>query len=513
MEADKLTWLPIKIRLGAIRKWSENPRFSTRAQAERLIASEKELGQPQTLAVSPFDKDGIADLYDGHQRCMAWMTVKGEDFEVWALQANRYLIDDERRKAVILLHAGTVGNWDWDLLSGWDTAMLKGAGMDADLLKGLQTDAHALATMLEADKPVGDAEIDPSRAGEFLEKWQVRMGDLYAIGSHRLLCGDSTKREDVERVMGGEKAVLCHADPPYGMGKEKDGVENDNLHAERLDAFQMAWWKACRPSLTDNASVYIWGVADDLWRLWYMGGLRDSERMVMRNEIVWAKGAARAMGAEIRSYPPETERALFIMLGEQGFNINADNYWKGWENIRSYLYDEIEKLKKASGMTLDDIGALFGVTGRMIGHFISKSQWEFLPENYYKGLQEKAREYDGFEREYDELKREFYATRAYFDNLHQDMTDIWRFQSVLGEERWEHATPKPVDLVMRAIKSSSPDNTVVFIPFAGSGSDFVGCQNLGRKAHGLELRPDFSACILERMSAAFPGIDIRRIDA
>ena len=74
-----------------------------------------------------------------------------------------------------------------------------------------------------------------------------------------------------------------------------------------------------------------------------------------------------------------------------------------------------------------------------------------------------------------------------------------------------HATPKPVELVERAIKSSSPKDAIVIIPFAGSGSDFIACENTGRQARGLELRPDFCAVILERMSTAFPALEIKRL--
>jgi DNA modification methylase len=115
------------------------------------------------------------------------------------------------------------------------------------------------------------------------------MGRLKLRSRHRLLCGDSTKAEDVARLFDGATATMVHADPPYGMGKEKDGVANDNLYSEKLDAFQMEWWQAWRPHLPDNGSAYIWGNAPDLWRLWYCGGLSESERMTIRNEIVWDK--------------------------------------------------------------------------------------------------------------------------------------------------------------------------------------------------------------------------------
>ena len=67
------------------------------------------------------------------------------------------------------------------------------------------------------------------------------------LGRHRLLCGDSTNPDDVARLMDGAKADVVHADPPYGMGKENEGVANDNLYGPKLDAFQMSWWTAARP--------------------------------------------------------------------------------------------------------------------------------------------------------------------------------------------------------------------------------------------------------------------------
>lgn len=143
-----LVWQPIRIRLGQIRPWQDNPRMSTKAQAQRLIKSERELGQIQTLAVSPFDGDFV-DLYDGHQRCAAWMTVKDPSYEVQALQSNRPLTDDERRKVSVLLHTAT-GSWSWDALSSWSAADLREWGMDEDTLKGWNNDANNLREMITA---------------------------------------------------------------------------------------------------------------------------------------------------------------------------------------------------------------------------------------------------------------------------------------------------------------------------------------------------------------------------
>jgi hypothetical protein len=152
-----LVWTPVKIRLGQIVAWQENPRMSTKVQAQWLIKSERELGQIQTLAVSPF-VDGKVHLYDGHQRCAAWMTVKSPDYEVTALQSNRMLSEDERKKVSVLLHTAT-GSWSWDALSSWSAADLREWGMDEDTLKGWNNDANNLKEMLNAGQA---EEVDAS---------------------------------------------------------------------------------------------------------------------------------------------------------------------------------------------------------------------------------------------------------------------------------------------------------------------------------------------------------------
>jgi DNA modification methylase len=329
----------------------------------------------------------------------------------------------------------------------------------------------------------------------------IKTGDLFTLGDHRVLCGDCTKADDVARLMGGATVPLVHADPPYGMGKEKDGVVNDNLYREKLDAFQMAWWSAVRPYLEDNASAYVWGTAEDLWRLWYVGGLKESERVTMRSEIVWSKGSSGAggmslIGAEgVRQYPPSTERCLFFMLGEQGFNNNADNYWEGWESVRSSLATECQKM----GWGAKDIERICGVG--MYSHWFTKSQWTFIPEEHYRKLQAAAREHDAFKREHDDLKREFYATRAYFNNTHDNMTDVWEFPRVTGEDRHGHATPKPVAMIARAITSSTPEKGAVVDPFCGSGTTIIAAEQLGRKCYAIEIEPSYCQVTIDRWEA------------
>lgn len=337
----------------------------------------------------------------------------------------------------------------------------------------------------------------------------TKMGDLWLLGPHRLLCGDSTNPTDVQRAVGEHTITLIHADPPYGMGKEADGVLNDNLYREKLDAFQMQWWRAWTTKLAANGSSYIWGNAPDLWRLWWTGGLAEHPEILMRNEIVWDKGSGIGMRSEgAHSYPIATERCLFVMLGEQfNGNENQDAYWEGYEPLRAWLEAEREKM----GWTNADINAITAT--QMAVHWFTRSQFSLIVRKHYETLQGAAAG-RAFTNPYDEVvsekvqrdhaehvrqrAAELQANRTFFDNTHDAMTDVWQFPRVIGDERHGHATPKPVAMVERALKSSSRSGDVIGAPFGGSGPEFIAADHLGRLCIGIELEPSWVDVICRR---------------
>ena len=147
----KPNWKPIKIRLGDIICWEHNPRMSNKAQAQRLIESEKRWGQPMAFAVSPL-KDGKVFLYDGHQRYSSWLTVYGEDYEVDARQSDIFLTEEERLEFVVTMHAGATGSWDWQKLSSFPAPKLIEMGFDNELKKQYDFDALNLREMLGSEE-------------------------------------------------------------------------------------------------------------------------------------------------------------------------------------------------------------------------------------------------------------------------------------------------------------------------------------------------------------------------
>jgi DNA modification methylase len=485
----------IKMRkLSELRRHPDNPRHISKARFNALMDSIKENhkyfeGSPLKLS----DRTGKLVIIGGNMRYEAAKAMGLKELPTILISG---LTVEEERKAILLDNAH-FGEWDWDLLANkWD---------DIDLPQfGIEIPSFDLDADLEEPEPIEEDEkaVEEviNKATELQKKWNTATGQIWKLGNHRVMCGDSTKPEDVARLMDGNKAQLLHADPPYGMGKEKDGVANDNLYRENLDEFQLSWWGVWRKVINDNASVYIWGNAEDLWRLWFVAGLQKTERMTFRNQIVWDKKHGMGMlSPEFRQYPTVTEHCLFFMLGEQGFNNDADNYWEGWEPVRSWLENE----KKSSGLTNADCNRVCGKQNVTQSAF-TKGGFRLILEKDYLALRNATgakffkREYDDLKREYDDLKRAFYATRAYFDNAHDKMTDVWEFPRVVGDDRWSHATPKPLPMMERVMKSSCPLDGIVVEPFGGSGSTLMGCETTGRKCYTMELSPEYVAVIIER---------------
>jgi DNA modification methylase len=111
------------------------------------------------------------------------------------------------------------------------------------------------------------------------------------------------------------------------------------------------------------------------------------------------------------------------------------------------------------------------------------------------------KEYDELKKEYDELKKEYYSTRAYFDNTHDNQNNVWHFDRTNNEERnetGEHATPKPLILCERVVKSSCPENGLVIDFFLGSGSTLIASEKTGRICYGVELAPKYVDVIVQR---------------
>ena len=468
--------------------YANNSRTHSENQVSQVAGSIKEFGFTNPVLID--DKGGIIA---GHGRVLAAKKLNMlevpciELSNLTAAQRKAYVIADNQ----LALNAG----WDLDMLRV-EVEDLQSMEFNVDLL-GFDDDF--LDELLEVEIVEGLTDEDDVPEVDAEKVVSVR-GDVWALGHNKVMCGDSTMVDDIQKLTLGEKAQLLHADPPYGMGKEGDGVANDNIYNENLDKFQQDWWVAFRMSLVDNASAYIWGNSADLWRWWY-SLLSKSERLTLRNQIIWDKNHGQGMNSDQhRQYATTVESCLFFMVGEQGFNNNADNYWEGWDYFLTYLSEEKEK----SGFTIKDCKRLAGHSETSGCHWFDKSQWMMPTKTTYNSWQKEAdgkafnKAYDELKKEQDELKKEFYATRAYFNNTHDTMRDVWDFPRVTGQERHKHATPKPVLMMERVMNSSLPPKGLCLEPFGGSGSTLMGAEKSGRRCFTMELQPFYVDVIINR---------------
>jgi len=488
----------INLNNGQLKGVPKNPRFIRDGKFDLLkksIEEDPEMIELRELIVVPLEDKYVCIAGNMRLRALRELGYKEAPCKVIDY-------DDKKLRAIATKDNMPYGDWDWDLIANeWDTAELEEWGFE------FPEDEQDEEIHLEA----GD---DDYQEPENIQV-DVQIGDLIEIGEHRLLCGDSTDSDQVARLMNGEKADLAHNDPPYGMKKENEGVLNDNLNFKDLLKFNKNWISLQFSHIKQNGSWYCWGIDEPLMDI-YSNILKPyiaQQKATFRNLITWFKNPSGLGDGQnnpsARSYGVITEKCLFVMCGVQGFNNNEDNYYEGWESIRKYLHHEMDKCggrikwKEALG-------------NQMGSHYFTKSQWALPTEENYKKLQQYAKgnafhkEYDELKKEYDELKKEYYLTRAYFDNTHDNMTEVWQFDRVKDRsEMGNHATPKPIPLCERVIKSSCPDDGLVIDFFLGSGSTMVAAHQLKRKCYGMELEPKYCQVIIDRMKKLDPSIEVK----
>ena len=492
MKLEELKLVTKVIKLNKVKPNPDNPRFIRDIKYEKLVKSITD--SSWMLFLRPIIVNDDMTVLGGNMRLKACKEAGLK--EVPIIKASELTVN-KQREFIIKDNVG-FGEWDWDMIANeWDTEQLDDWGLD------LPVDFNVVE---EAAKE--DDYTEPDNL-----KVDVVLGDLIEIGEHRLLCGDSTDSDQVAKLMNGEKADVAHNDPPYGMKKENDGVLNDNLNYSDLLNFNKEWIPLQFLHLKENGSWYCWGIDEPLMDIYFdiLKPFIKEQKATFRNLITWDKGHGQGQNSELtRSFATADEKCLFIMLGVQGFNNNKDNYFEGFESIRNYLVTQKNKL----GWSTDKIIQITGKTSA--SHYFTKSQWNFPTKEHYNAIRSAAdgnafnKEYDALKKEYDALKKDYYSTRAYFNNTHDNMNNVWHFdRHVRQGNEGGHATPKPIPLCERVIKSSCPEGGLVIDSFLGSGSTMVASHQLKRKCYGMELDPKYCQVIIDRMQKLDDTLEIK----
>jgi DNA modification methylase len=480
--------------------------------------------------VSPFcvweDPEGVIWSIDGVHRIKALTELQEQGQDIPELLTANFIEAKDRKEAGIIL------------LEVFNTKQNKATEQGLELLKIdlniSNDDLHVDFTDLDIKIELEDPEVTELETAEAPDEAPepptipiTAKGDLYELNGHRVLCGDSLLIDDIDKLMQGERADLASNDPPYGMKKENEGIANDNLNFDDLLQFNHDWITLQFSSvLKDNGSWYCWGIDEPLMDIYsnIIKPLIKTQKATFRNLITWNKYHANTTyrvngfnSPELRSYYASDEKCLFVMCGVQGFNNNADNYFEGWESIRDYLLQS----RLAMGWDVPTMKRIVGHSDLSRDHWTSKSQFNMPTREVYNKMKAEAdrlrhetnndafkKEYDAFKKEYEEIKKEYeeikkeyYSTRAYFDNTHDKMKDTWSFAITDNNERAEtggHATPKPLELCQRVIKSSCPQDGLVVDAFLGSGSTLIAAEQTNRRCYGIELEEKYCDVIVTR---------------
>lgn len=249
METRRIKLTDLVLNEGQVTGLPTNPRQWTRAELENLkksLQETPELLEARGILVYPWE--GKYLVLGGNMRLSALKALKAKDAPCIVFPEDTPI---DKLKEIVIKDNGSFGEWDYDLLANeWDSLPLADWGVpnwERDL----------------GDSPTSaDAEDDDFDENEVTES-VCCPGDLWQLGRHRLLCGDSTNQEDIERLMGGELADLWLTDPPYNVGYEgktadKLTIENDSMSDAAFKDFLVKCYAAANASMKKGAAFYIW---------------------------------------------------------------------------------------------------------------------------------------------------------------------------------------------------------------------------------------------------------------
>lgn len=203
----KLKWTTVQKRVDDLIPQQVNPRIITDKQMSDL---KKSLQKYNLVEIPAVDLNGR--ILAGHQRIKA-MQLLGRGSELIDTRVpNRKLTEAESKQYLIASNA-LGGDWDLDLLKSFDLEILTNAGFDE----------MTLAKFWDEDKDVKEDNFDVEKELKKIKTPKTKLGDIITLGKHKVICADSTKQENLDRLFGDERASAIYSDPIYNLDIDYDG--------------------------------------------------------------------------------------------------------------------------------------------------------------------------------------------------------------------------------------------------------------------------------------------------
>ena len=290
------------VDINSIKPYEKNAKLHPQEQIEQIKKSIEMFGMDDPIGIW---KD---EIVEGHGRLIACKELGYTEVPVIRLDH----LTDEERKAYTLAHNKLTMNSDFDidilndeLMNSFDTIDMSDFGFDINL-------------DIEEEQEIVEDEVP-----EIPEEPKAKLGDIYQLGNHRLMCGDSTREEDVAKLMDGELADLVVTDPPYNVAIENSQgmtIKNDNMEKSQFLEFLTKAFKCLNVSLKKGGAFYVWFASRE--HINFETAL-NKNGLEVRQELIWNKNS--------------------LILGRQDYQWKHEPCLYGWKDGESHYFIDDRK--------------------------------------------------------------------------------------------------------------------------------------------------------------------------
>lgn len=261
----------MKLPINQVKLNSSNPRTIKDDKFRKLVQSLKDFPEMSDVRPVVINQDNV--VLGGNMRLRAMAEAGWTEVPVIKVEW-----DEERQHEFIAKDNASFGEWDWDMLANeWDLEDLERWGIDVPV-----------------DLSEEKEEVVEDAAPELPEEAVSKPGEIYQLGNHRLMCGDSTKETDVEKLMNKAQADMVFTDPPYGVSytgvagsKNWTMINNDDLRGDTLAQFLAAAFKNAYDNSKDDAGLYSWFSSKNNHQFTVSLNAAGWE---VKQELIWNKG-------------------------------------------------------------------------------------------------------------------------------------------------------------------------------------------------------------------------------
>jgi DNA modification methylase len=428
------------IKIEDIKPYPGNAKAHPPAQIKKIARSIREYGFQVPILL---DKDNV--IIAGHARLLAAGQLKMETVPTVRMD---HLTEAQIRAFRLMDNRSNESDWLEKELAE-ELQMLSEVSFDLELT-GFDGDEIEALLGIKLEDGLTDQDEIPEAI-----KPVVNSGELWLLGKHRLLCGDATKQEEIERLMDGTKADMIFTDPPYGINYKYHGYKDTR---ENYNEFMRIVWKLVDDSIFNSSAIYI---KQYLFNVFEMYQNLPSE-WKYKNLIIW-RSMSQAHPKD--NYDNNIEPIFFL------------------EKNNDEIYHEY----------LDDNGTLI--------YYIKGNP-------YFNKEAEKRKSKDPIGNQAGRLVK--------MNNIWDDIKKITggcirsKESTSVGSYK-QHSCQMPVGLAERGINFSTKNKNKVLDIFLGSGTTLIACEKTKRICYGMEIDEHYCDVILQRW-ANYTGKDPVRED-